>query len=152
MPIEGSKTEQKFAPVILAGGSGTRFWPRSRKARAKQVLALDGERTMIQQTVDRLTPLPEPTDVWVITNDLLDDLIAEQLPEVPREHILSEPAARNTAPACALAAFLLEKSEPDTIIGIFPSDHVVKNTGRFVEILRAGIALAASGEKIVVLG
>src|SRR4030081_3756969 len=152
MPIEGSTAEQKFAPVILAGGSGTRFWPRSRKARAKQVLALDGERTMIQQTVDRLTPLANPTDVWVITNDLLDDLIAEQLPEVPREHILSEPAARNTAPACALAAFLLEKTEPERVIGIFPSDHVVKNLARFAEVIRAGIALAASGDKIVVLG
>src|SRR5258705_841587 len=151
MPIEGSKAEQKFAPVILAGGSGTRFWPRSRKARAKQVLALDGERTMIQQTVDRLAPLGDPADVWVITNDLLDDLIAEQLPEVPREHILSEPAARNTAPACALAAFLLEKSEPETVIGIFPSDHVVKNLERFAEVIRAGIALAASGDKIVLL-
>jgi mannose-1-phosphate guanylyltransferase len=152
MPIEGGKTERKFAPVILAGGSGTRFWPRSRKARAKQVLALDGERTMIQQTVDRLTPLAEPADVWVITNDLLDDLIAEQLSEVPREHILSEPAARNTAPACALAAFLLEKSEPETVIGVFPSDHVVKNLTRFAEVIRAGIAVAASGDKIVVLG
>jgi mannose-1-phosphate guanylyltransferase len=152
MPIEGSKTEQKFAPVILAGGSGTRFWPRSRKTRAKQVLALDGERTMIQQTVERLTPLVAPGDVWVITNSLLDDLIAEQLPEVPRAHILSEPAARNTAPACALAAFLLERTEPDTVIGIFPSDHVVKNKARFAEVVRAGIALAASGEKIVVLG
>ncbi|WP_353072228.1 mannose-1-phosphate guanylyltransferase [Tunturiibacter gelidoferens] len=152
MPIEGSKTEQRFAPVILAGGSGTRFWPRSRKARAKQVLALDGERTMIQQTVERLTPLVDPAEVWVITNSLLDDLIAEQLPEVPREHILSEPAARNTAPACALAAFLLEPSSPETVIGIFPSDHVVKNGARFAEVIRAGIALAASGEKIVVLG
>jgi mannose-1-phosphate guanylyltransferase len=152
MPIEGSKAEQKFAPVILAGGSGTRFWPRSRKARAKQVLALDGERTMIQQTVDRLSPLGDLANVWVITNDLLDDLIAEQLPEVPREHILSEPAARNTAPACALAAFLLEKSEPETVIGIFPSDHVVKNKTRFAEVIRSGIALAASGDKIVVLG
>jgi mannose-1-phosphate guanylyltransferase len=152
MPIEGSKTERKFAPVILAGGSGTRFWPRSRKARAKQVLALDGERTMIQQTVDRLAPLASPADVWVITNDLLDDLIAEQLPEVPREHILSEPVARNTAPACALAAFLLEKSEPETVIGVFPSDHVVKNVERFAEVVRAGIAVAASGDKIVVLG
>src|SRR3979411_3359474 len=101
MPIEGSKGEQKFAPVILAGGSGTRFWPRSRKARAKQVLALDGQRTMIQQTVDRLNGVSNRVDCWVITNDLLDDLISEQLPEVPREHILSEPAARNTAPACA---------------------------------------------------
>src|SRR5271155_5361065 len=152
MPVEGSKTEQKFAPVILAGGSGTRFWPRSRKARAKQVLALDGERTMIQQTVERLAPLGDPSEMWVITNDLLDDLIAEQLPEVSREHILSEPAARNTAPACALAAFLLEKTEPETVIGIFPSDHVVKNGARFAEVIRAGIALASSGEKIVVLG
>src|SRR5271170_4141733 len=152
MPIEGSKAEQRFAPVILAGGSGTRFWPRSRRSRAKQVLALDGKRTMIQQTVDRLTPLVDPTDLWIITNGLLDDLIAEQLPEVPREHILSEPAARNTAPACALAAFLLEKSEPDTVIGIFPSDHVVKNVARFADVIRAGIALAASGDKIVVLG
>jgi len=152
MPIEGGKTERKFAPVILAGGSGTRFWPRSRKARAKQVLALDGERTMIQQTVDRLTPLAGPADVWVITNDLLDDLIAEQLPEVPREHILSEPAARNTAPACALAAFLLEKTAPETVIGIFPSDHVVKDVARFAEVIRAGVKLAASGDKIVVLG
>jgi mannose-1-phosphate guanylyltransferase len=152
MPIEGSKAEQRFAPVILAGGSGTRFWPRSRKARAKQVLALDGERTMIQQTVERLAPLGDPAAIWVITNSLLDDVIVEQLPEVPREHILSEPAARNTAPACALAAFLLEKTEPETVIGIFPSDHVVKNKARFAEVIRAGIALAASGDKIVVLG
>ena len=152
MPIAGGKEEQKFAPVILAGGSGTRFWPRSRKARAKQVLALDGERTMIQQTVERLVPLTDSAEIWVITNNLLDDLIAEQLPEVSREHILSEPAARNTAPACALAAFLLEKTEPATVIGIFPSDHVVKNQARFVEVVRAGIALAASGDKIVVLG
>jgi mannose-1-phosphate guanylyltransferase len=152
MPIAGGREEQKFAPVILAGGSGTRFWPRSRKARAKQVLALDGERTMIQQTVERLAPLSDSAEIWVITNSLLDDLIAEQLPEVPREHILSEPAARNTAPACALAAFLLEQTQPETVIGIFPSDHVVKNHARFVEVVRAGIAIAASGDKIVVLG
>ena len=152
MPIQGSKPGQKFAPVILAGGSGTRFWPRSRKARAKQVLALDGERTMIQQTVERLSPLSDASNVWIITNSFLDEVIAEQLPEVPREHILSEPAARNTAPACGLAAFLLEKTEPDTVIGVFPSDHVVKNRARFVEVVRAGIALAATGDKIVVLG
>src|SRR6202789_774621 len=152
IPIAGSRMEQKFAPVILAGGSGTRFWPRSRKARATQVLALDGERTMIQQTVERLTPVVDPAEAWVITNGLLDDLSAEQLPEAPREHILSEPAARNTAPACALAAFLLEPSSPETVIGIFPSDHVVKNRARFAEVIRAGVALAASGDKIVVLG
>jgi len=152
MPIQGGKPGQKFAPVILAGGSGTRFWPRSRKARAKQVLALDGERTMIQQTVERLSPLSDASDVWIITNSFLDEVIEEQLPEVPREHILSEPAARNTAPACGLAAFLLEKTDPDTVIGVFPSDHVVKNLARFAEVVRAGVTLAATGDKIVVLG
>ncbi len=107
---------------------------------------------MIQQTVTRLAPVADPEDVWVITNDLLDDLIAEQLPEVRREHILSEPVARNTAPACALAAFLLEKTDPETVIGIFPSDHVVKNRARFADVVRAGVVIAASGDKIVVLG
>jgi mannose-1-phosphate guanylyltransferase len=152
MDFAGGKAGPRFAPVILAGGSGTRFWPRSRRARAKQVLALDGERTMIQQTVDRLLPLAAAEDVWVITNDLLDEVIAEQLPEVPRGNILSEPVARNTAPACALAAFLLERTAPQTVIGVFPSDHVVKNQARFEAVIRAGIALAASGERIVVLG
>jgi mannose-1-phosphate guanylyltransferase len=152
MPEATKQFAANFAPVILAGGSGTRFWPRSRRNRAKQVLALDGEQTMIQQTVDRLLPLANPEDIWVITNELLDEVIGEQLPCVARDHILSEPAARNTAPACALAAFLLEKRSPDTVIGIFPADHVVKNGSRFGQVIRAAVALAASGPKIVVLG
>ena len=142
----------RFAPVILAGGSGTRFWPRSRRARAKQVLALDGDDTMIQQTLIRLLPVADASDVWVVTNHLLDQTISEQLPSVPAAQILSEPAARNTAPACALTAFLLEKSEPDTVLGIFPSDHVVSNIPRFAEVISAGIRLAAAGENIIVLG
>src|ERR1700722_2789276 len=152
MDLVSAKAGPRFAPVILAGGSGTRFWPRSRRTRAKQVLALDGESTMIQQTLERLLPLAAAGDVWGITNKLLDEVIAEQLPAVPRGNILSEPAARNTAPACALAAFLLEPTAPETVIGIFPSDHVVKNKARFAEVIGAGIALAASGDKIVVLG
>jgi mannose-1-phosphate guanylyltransferase len=107
---------------------------------------------MIQQTVDRLLSVGSASDIWVITNDLLKEEIIDQLPNVSPEHVLSESAARNTAPACALAAFLLEKTEPDTVIGIFPSDHVVKDGNRFVEIVKAGVKLAASGEKIVVLG
>ncbi|MDE1162163.1 MAG: mannose-1-phosphate guanylyltransferase [Acidobacteriaceae bacterium] len=142
----------KFAPVILAGGSGTRFWPRSRRARAKQVLALEGTRTMIQQTLARLKPVASAADTWVITNGWLRDVIVEQLPEVTGEHVISEPCARNTAPACALAAFLLEKAAPETVLGIFPSDHVVANTKRFAEVLAKGIELAAAGENIVVLG
>ena len=152
MSSTGDISSIRFAPVILAGGSGTRFWPRSRKARAKQVLALDGDRTLIQQTLDRLLPLSSTDEVWVITNQLLDDAIAEQLPELPSAHILSEPAARNTAPAAGLAAFLLERTEPETVIGIFPSDHVVLNRARFEQVVQEGIRLAASGDNIVVLG
>lgn len=151
-PMEKSSNPISFAPVILAGGSGTRFWPRSRRARAKQVLALDGERTMIQQTLDRLKPLVAAKDVWIITNELLSETIAAQLPELGAMHILSEPVARNTAPACALAAFFLEKSSPETVLGIFPSDHVVQNETRFVEVVGAAVTLAAAGENIIVLG
>ena len=144
--------EVRFAPVILAGGSGTRFWPRSRRARAKQVLALDGEETMIQQTLSRLLPVARAEDVWVVTNGWLDRTIAEQMPSLKPEHLISEPVARNTAPACALTAFLLERIEPDTVIGIFPSDHVVEDGKRFAEVIAAGVRLAAAGEYIVVLG
>ena len=108
----------RFAPVILAGGSGTRFWPRSRRSRAKQVLALQGERTMIQDTLLRLGPLAGCKDTWVITNHWLQKIISEQLPEIPQAHVLAEPAPRNTAPACALAAFLLEKTEPETVLSL----------------------------------
>jgi mannose-1-phosphate guanylyltransferase len=142
----------RFAPVILAGGSGTRFWPRSRRSRAKQVLALQGQRTMIQDTLARLGPVASCEDTWVVTNHWLRQVIVDQLPAIPGSHVLAEPAPRNTAPACALAAFLLEKTEPDTVLGIFPSDHVVSNDRRFVEVLQKGIALAAAGDNIVVLG
>ncbi len=142
----------KLIPVVLAGGSGTRFWPRSRRSRAKQVLALSGQETMIQQTVDRLRPLCPAEDVLVITNDLLAQTVATQLPDVPTERLLREPCARNTAPACALAAMIVEQTAPNTVLGIFPSDHVVGNQTRFAEVIRAGIRIAAAGENIVVLG
>jgi len=141
-----------FRPVILAGGSGTRFWPRSRRARAKQVLALDGERSMIQQTVERLKPLASLDKTWVITNEYLAHEIADQLPGLPSEQIVQEPVARNTAPACGLAAFLIERQNPDAVLGIFPSDHVIADEPRFLKALQKGIAFAATGDNIVVLG
>src|SRR5271166_6482823 len=141
-----------FRPVILAGGSGTRFWPRSRRARAKQVLALDGERSMIQQTVERLKPLASLVKTWVITNEYLAHEIADQLSGVPKNQIVEEPCARNTAPACGLAAFLIERQNPDAVLGVFPSDHVIADEPRFLRALQKGIAVAAAGDNIVVLG
>lgn len=152
MSANGSPESPGFAAIILAGGSGTRFWPRSRRARAKQVLQLDGEGTMIQGTLARLKSLAPPENMWVITNDLLAGIIQAQLPEVLEDRLIREPAARNTAPACALVAFLLEKRSPKTVLGIFPSDHVIGDPERFRLVLRAGVQVASSGPRMVVLG
>jgi len=141
-----------FRPVILAGGSGTRFWPRSRRAHAKQVLALDGERSMLQQTVERLKPIAGLEKIWVIANEYLAHEIAGQLKGMPAGQIVREPVARNTAPACGLAAFLIERQNPDAVLGVFPSDHVIADEPRFLKALQKGIAVAAAGDNIVVLG
>lgn len=141
-----------FAAVVLAGGSGTRFWPRSRRARPKQVLTLEGDRSMIQHTVERIEPMVGPDQLWIVTNELLAGTIKDQLPDVPRDHILREPAARNTAPACGLAAFLLERASPERVIGIFPSDHTIGNAKRFRQVVCAAAEIASRGERMVVLG
>ncbi len=141
-----------FYPVILAGGRGTRFWPLSRKKRAKQLLALDGKQTMIQQTVTRLLRLAPAKKFWIIANDDLRPAIARQLPKLPKAQILAEPVGRNTAPAIGLAAFLLLRENPEAVIGLFPSDHVIADEKRYRETLERGIEIAASGANIVVLG
>ena len=141
-----------FYPVIVAGGRGTRFWPLSRKKRAKQLLALDGKQTMIQQTVARLLPLAPAKKFWIITNEDLRLAIVKQLPKVSPTQILAEPAGRNTAPAIGLAAFLLLRENPNAVLGLFPSDHVIGDEKRYRETLERGIELAASGPNIVVLG
>ena len=146
------KTERNFYPVILAGGRGTRFWPMSRKRRAKQLLALDGRRTMIQQTMRRLLPLAPAKHGWVITNHDLRGEIVRQLRRLTRQQIIAEPAGRNTAPAVGLAAFLLLRRDPAALIGVFPSDHVIEDESRFAELVRRGIEIARSGENIIVLG
>jgi len=141
-----------FYPVILAGGRGTRFWPLSRKKRAKQLLALDGKQTMIQQTVARLASLAPTKKYWIIANDDLRPTILRQLPKLPKSQVLAEPVGRNTAPAVGLAAFLLLRQDPDAVIGMFPSDHVITDEKRYRETLERGIELAAAGANIVVLG
>lgn len=145
-------SKQPFYPVILAGGSGTRFWPRSRRRLAKQVLALDGKQTMIQKTMERLLPLGTEKDFWVITNEFVAEEIQRQLPQVPARQIVTEPEPRNTAPAIGLAAFLLERLAPEAIIGMFPADHVIGDDKRFRKTLQRAVELAASEDHIVVMG
>ena len=142
----------KFYPVILAGGRGTRFWPLSRKRLAKQLLPLNTDKPMIQETVDRLLPIADPSQFWVITNGDLQNSIVRQLRKVPSKQIIAEPLGRNTAPAIGLAAFILLHRDPDAILGLFPSDHVIGNETRFLREIQSAIQLAAKGENIVVLG
>src|SRR2546423_14075869 len=137
--------------LILAGGRGTRFWPRSRRSHAKQVLSFLGERSLIQQTVDRLKPVLPPERIWILTNDHLRDEIIRQLPEVPKRQILAEPAQRNTAPAIGLAAQILHGLDPESIMGVFPADHVIGKPREYVRLLKAAFNTARAG-KIVVLG
>jgi mannose-1-phosphate guanylyltransferase len=141
-----------FYPVILAGGRGTRFWPLSRKRCAKQLLPLDGKQTMIQQTLQRLLPLSPAKRLWVITNDDLRGAIIRQLPRLEKRQIIAEPIGRNTAPAIGLAAFLLLRSDPSAVIGMFPSDHVIGDEQSYRATIARGLEIAAAGDNIVVLG
>jgi mannose-1-phosphate guanylyltransferase len=147
-----AKTDSNFYPVILAGGRGTRFWPLSRKRRSKQLLALDGKQTMIQQTVARLRPLAPLSHCWIITNEDLRREILRQVPRLRPPQIIAEPVGRNTAPAIGLAAFILLRHNSSAVIGMFPSDHVIADEARYRELLQKGAAVAAAGENIVVIG
>lgn len=137
--------------VILAGGRGTRFWPRSRRRKAKQVLNVFGELSLIQTTVTRLAPLIPHERLWVVTNALLRDEIVRQLPEIPARQILAEPVQRNTAATVGLAAHVLHSLDRDAVMGVFPSDHVIAKEGRYRQMLRPAFRAAAAG-KIAVLG
>ncbi len=152
MKTSSVKREAHFYPVILAGGRGTRFWPLSRKRRAKQLLALDGKQTMIQQTAARLSPLAPSRNFWVITNDYLRPAILRQLPKLAPKQVIAEPVGRNTAPAIGLAAFLLLQEDAQAVIGMFPSDHVIAKPEQYRATLQKAIEIARAGANIVALG
>jgi mannose-1-phosphate guanylyltransferase len=142
----------RFYPVILAGGRGTRFWPLSRKRRAKQLLPLNSAKSMIQETIERLAPLAPSDKFWIITNSDLRGPILGELPGLNPAQVLAEPVGRNTAPAIGMAAFILERTDPSAVIGMFPSDHVILDERRFRANVESAAAIAAAGPNIVVMG
>ena len=124
--------------IIMAGGSGTRFWPASRRLRPKQLLALSGEQTMLQGTMTRLGDLVPPERQMILTNRDLVRAVAKQLPNLPAENVVGEPCKRDTAPCIGLAAALVQHRDPDAIMAVMPSDHVIRSNEQF----QSGLAAA----------
>jgi mannose-1-phosphate guanylyltransferase len=137
--------------IILAGGSGTRLWPRSRTEHPKQFLDLVSERTMLQETYDRIVPLVPATNVFVITSWRYVDDVHAQLPYVPESQIIGEPEGRGTAPPAALAAMLLLERDPDAVTIILPADHVIPDATAFRTAILAANEVA-NQDYLVTLG
>ncbi|MEO2046445.1 MAG: mannose-1-phosphate guanylyltransferase [Pirellulales bacterium] len=127
--------------IIMAGGTGTRFWPASRIDAPKQLLSLVDDGTMIRQTVDRLSNLVTPERTLVVTNQRLTHPIAKQLPELPASSILGEPCKRDTAPCIGLAALLVSRDDVDATLVVMPADHVIRNADQFQASVRHGTRL-----------
>jgi len=143
----------KKAALIMAGGRGERFWPKSRKNMPKQFLSLtDDGRTMIQLTTERILPLVAIEDIFVATNRDYKDLVREQLPELPEENILCEPVGRNTAPCIGLGAVRMEKKYSDAVMFVLPSDHLIQYGSIFLHTLSDAAETAQQGENLVTLG
>ncbi|HOR00658.1 MAG TPA: mannose-1-phosphate guanylyltransferase [Anaerolineae bacterium] len=147
----GRAGEPALSVVILAGGVGTRLWPRSRRSCPKQLLDLVNPRTMLQNTVDRVLPLVGPERIYVVTGTEYAEQAREQLPELPAANILVEPAGRGTAPCIGLAAITLALREPQGVMISLHADHVIGDAARFRELLQVA-ARAADRGHLVTLG
>jgi len=139
--------------VILAGGRGTRFWPRSRTRTPKQLLNIVGKGSMLQQTVERLGPLIPPQRIWMVTNAEQFAALRKQLPAAARKHVLTEPMGRNTAAAIALAAIHVRHAAGgDALMAVLPADHYIAQPEKYREIVREALDVAREPGRMVVLG
>src|SRR5215470_4095895 len=139
--------------VILAGGRGTRFWPRSRTRTPKQLLNITGKTTMLQQTVERLRPLVAPERMWTVTNEEQAAEVRKQVPAAARKLVLAEPVGRNTTAAIALAAVhVRHAAKGDALMAVLPADHYIAQPERYRQIVRGALDVARTPGRIVVLG
>lgn len=139
--------------VIMAGGIGSRFWPMSRQALPKQFIDILGTgETLLQATYRRVKSIFPPENVLIVTNEDYTKLVAEQLPEIPKENILAEPLRKNTAPCIAYAAYKIRKKNPDAVILVTPADHLVTKEEELVRILNIGIEYAEQNDVLLTMG
>jgi mannose-1-phosphate guanylyltransferase len=138
--------------VIMAGGIGARFWPRSKKKSPKQLLRIIGEKTMIQETFSRINGLVPKENILIVTNQTQKPGIMEQLPEIPSENIIVEPFGRNTAACIGLASVIIQKRSPDAITFVMPADHIIKDSKSFIETLRTAAHFAEENPALVTIG
>ena len=138
--------------VLLAGGRGTRFWPRSRMRTPKQLLNITGDETMLRQAISRLAPLFSPRNFWAVTNIEQSAAVRRQLRAIPASHILAEPIGRNTAAAIGLAAIHLAHDHGDALMAVLPSDSYVSDVAQYRRLVRAALDLARTPGNLVVLG
>ena len=143
----------KVTALIMAGGRGERFWPRSRKNLPKQFLSLtDDGKTMIQHTVERVLPLVDMEDIYIATNREYRALAEKQLPGIPKENILCEPVGRNTAPCVGMGAVHINKKYDDALMIVLPSDHLIKYNSMFVNVLKDACEVAEQGTNLTTIG
>jgi mannose-1-phosphate guanylyltransferase len=138
--------------VIMAGGAGTRFWPRSRVAMPKQFLTLVGKQTMLQTTVNRIRSMIPDERILIITNEDYTGIVREQLPLLPAENIVGEPAGRNTAPVVAAAAAIIKSRDSDASMAVLPSDHYIRDEKTFLSVLESAFLKAEAGHNLVTVG
>jgi mannose-1-phosphate guanylyltransferase len=148
---QGSAFAHAYA-VIMAGGSGTRFWPLSRRKHPKQLLALFGKHTLLEQTVTRLRGVIPPERIYIFTSEWVRDQIVRLLPRIPPNQIVAEPASRNTAPTLGVAAHEILRRDPDALMVALPADHVIQKPEAFRRALRAACQWASTEGRSVVLG
>jgi mannose-1-phosphate guanylyltransferase len=142
----------KLYAVIMAGGVGSRFWPRSKKRLPKQLIKIFGDMTMIQATVDRLSGIVEKDNIFIITNELQRPEVIKQLHNVPEENIIEEPFGRNTAACIGLASIIIKAKDPDVVTVVLPADHIIKEKDKFLETIQDAAKFAYESKGLVTIG
>lgn len=138
--------------VVLAGGSGTRFWPLSREDYPKQLLNIVGNQSMLQMTIDRLIKIKWVTDIYIITRADLREKIIDEIKTIKPENIIAEPSGKNTAPAIGLVSILISLQDPNTVVGFFPADHLIIGHSEFERALQTAEHLARNSDSIITIG